>query len=87
MSSALACVGLVAVGTTTGRAPRGALGSKRFHAKATSSALKGSVGRSNVRGAQLLTRAEAITDAPEKDAKAEEVRGVTRAVSLRGRVW
>jgi FeS assembly protein SufB len=76
MSSALASVGAVAAGTATARAPTNAtrLSGKRFHAKATSATFRGRNARGAARGARLAARAEAITDAPEMDAKAEEVR-------------
>jgi FeS assembly protein SufB len=75
MSSALASVGAVAAGTATARAPTNAtrLSGKRFHAKATSATFRGRNARGAARGARLAARAEAITDAPEMDAKAEEV--------------
>ena len=76
MSSVFASVGAVSAGTATARAPTNAtrLSGKSFHAKATSATFRGRNARGAARGARLAARAEAITDAPEMDAKAEEVR-------------
>jgi hypothetical protein len=82
MTSALASVAAVAARTATGRAPTNAtrLSGKRFHANATTSTtFRGRGARGGVRGARLAARAEAITDAIEKDAKAEEVRARLRS--------
>ena len=71
---ALASVGAVAAGRRPPAPPRTRRVSRVNYAKATSATFRGRNARGAARGARLAARAEAITDAPEMDAKAEEVR-------------
>ena len=75
MSSALASVGALAAGTATARAPTNATRlSGKDSRQGDVGTFRGRNARGAARGARLSARAEAITDAPEMDAKAEEVR-------------